>query len=305
MHFQNGKRRGRHVLYLSFVVISIFRMYLTYIRRCSCPFTIATFATDRYTSHVNELRKSVLSITKRQCSLEVIHAGNELDLSRNNLTRSKVRRIPYRNPFAGVDAKVKAILGVLQGIPNESLLLWTDASVLLLNSLDFNIVLALKQFDILFIRERRGIDRLNLGVILMKNNHSIRKLFNETLLFTQKGYWDQGIVSCALGSKLGPKALEKNCTKVGIRRHHEILWSFLPDSFAQTTKVLVGAACIKDFSEPSPTFLKFTGDKARRFQCFKDFKKCLKVRYGFKYIRPSQRMRRLYATAHAVCLKRA
>ena len=91
-----------------------------------------------------------------------------------------------------------------------------------LYNLDFNILSNLENFDMLFIRERQGVDRLNLGVILMRNNLNLQILFNRTISFVQRGYWDQGIISCMLGSKVGPKALEKNCTEIGIEKNHKI-----------------------------------------------------------------------------------
>lgn len=297
----SGKRRS---LLFAVLCISLLLCFfqLKWQRENQCHFIIATLATDKYMSHVNDLRKSILSVTNQNCFLRVIYGGTESELFNSKVTNASNDYRAYRNPFAGIDTKVKAVLRILAGSPNGSILLWIDASVLLLNSTNLDASLLIESYDMLFIRERRYVDRLNLGVIIMRNSDSVRHLLIETVSVIQRGYWDQGIISCALGSKFGPKVVEKNCSQIGVMRNREIRWSFLPDSFALTAKVSSDRSCTQKINGTSPTFLKFTGDKMKRFQCFKEFKRCLKMSYGFKYIKSSRKMRIAYDSAHMKCL---
>jgi len=255
--------------------------------------------------HVNDLSKSILSFTDQRCILQVVYAGTENDLRKKRVTpptKNKKKSIAYINPFSGIDIKVKSIGRILSELPLNATLLWTDASVLILNNLNLNILSNLENFDMLFIRERQGVDRLNLGVILMRNTLNVQLLFNKTVSFVQQGYWDQGIISCALGSKLGPKALESNCTNIGIKKNNQINWSFLPDAFSMTAKVTAVGTCKQKLSEIAPVFLKFTGDKLRRFKCFKEFKRCLNETYGFTHISSSNKTRISYDSAVDRCI---
>lgn len=225
-----------------------------------CTFFAATLVTDEYISHAVMLQKRIKQLTSDLCQLEIVYAGNKTELYKNRLHTSK-SEIQYDNKFAGIDVKNVAIQGILDCMPEHSVLLWIDATILVMNFESKNVLNIIGSNHILFARE--GRKSINIGVMIIRNQRASRIFFERVTKYIQRGYWDQGVVSCMLSSKT-----RHNCSRIKISP--TIRWSFLPAPFAEVFRVRNSGICPESrfFSQEAPSFIKLIGpNQAKRVMC--------------------------------------
>jgi len=238
--------------------------------KSKCPLYIATLATYEYSMQSAFLRSQIAKFSGQKCDLEIVTTN----CSFQELTKFKTNEVrQHKNSFAGIDVKIGAILSVLKRIPQNSVLLWLDSS-LVVNKFNFlQIKLSMKGREILFVREgsskRIGA---NIGVILMKNTPRVTQLFNTTLSYVRQGHWDQGVVCCLLGLHTGYSC--KNIKTLS----QTLKWSYLSSRFAVVKKVGPYSCDFrKKFKGVSkrnlPMFLKLIGDSKRRARCLEILRK--------------------------------
>ena len=227
-----------------------------------CGFFIATLVTDEYMPHAQLLQKRILHLTQQKCQLEILYVGNQTELFRNRSHTSK-KEIQYDNKFAGVDVKNVAIQEILDCMPKQSTLLWFDATVLLLNLIQPDILSIIGSSQVLFARE--GKKSINIGVMLIRNVEASKIFFKRVTKYIRQGYWDQGVISCMLHVKT-----RHDCSR--IHEFSKIRWSFLPAQFAEVFKVRNSGICPeRRFSrQGAPSIIKLiASDSSKRISCMK------------------------------------
>jgi len=241
------------------------------VAKSRCPLYIVTLATNEYSTQSAFLRSQIAKISGRKCDLEIVTTNCTFQ----ELTKFKTNEVrQHKNSFAGIDVKIRAILSVLERIPQNSVFLWLDSSLVVFNKYNFSrIKLSMKRREILFAREGSGKKiGANIGVILMKNTPRVTQLFNTTLSYVRQGHWDQGIVCCLLGLHTGYSC--KNIKTLS----KTLKWSYLNNRFAAVKKV-GPYSCdfrkkFKGISERNlPMFLKLIGDSKRRARCLEILRK--------------------------------
>lgn len=235
-----------------------------------CPLYIATLATNEYLAQSEFLRHKIAEVSGQKCDLEIVATNSTFQ----ELTVFKSDKVRHKNSFAGIDVKIRAILSVLKRIPQNSLFLWLDSSLVVLNKYNFLLIkLSMKRREILFAREGSGKKMgANIGVIVMKNTPRVTQLFNTTLNFVEQGHWDQGVICCLLGLRTG-----YNCENIKTQRTL-LKWSYLSNRFVAVKKV-GPFSC--DFSKKFkgiskrnlPVFLKLIGDSKKRARCLEILRK--------------------------------
>jgi len=135
-----------------------------------CPLQIATLATNEYLTQSAFLRSQIAKFSGKKCNLEIISTNSTF----KELTRFEIdegRR--HKNSFAGIDVKILAVLSVLERIPQNSIFLWLDSSVVVLNKLNF----------FLFKLRISQADRSNLDSQTLKLNKSLSNELEYSKLF--------------------------------------------------------------------------------------------------------------------------
>lgn len=139
-----------------------------------CPLYIVTLATNEYSMQSAFLRSQIAKFSGQKCDLEIVTTNCTFQ----ELTKFKTNEVrQHKNSFAGIDVKIGAILSFLERIPQNSVFLWLDSSLVVNNFNFLQIKLSIKRREILFARE--GSSKkigANIGVILMKNTPRVTQL---------------------------------------------------------------------------------------------------------------------------------
>jgi len=225
-----------------------------------CTFLAVTLVTDEYISYAQMLQERISQLTTGACKLEILYAGSENKLYQNR-AKTTENEVQYDNKFAGVDVKNVAIQEILDCMPESSILLWIDATVLLMNFVQNDVPSIIGSSQISFARE--GSKSINIGVMIIRNEQATKLFFRRVTKYIRHGYWDQGVISCMLSMRT-----RHDCSR--IKFFSRIHWSLLPVSFAEVFRVRSSGMCpvSRFFNQKAPSFIKLIGpDPRERMSC--------------------------------------